>query len=220
MRDKQMKEKNITMQNKSSGTAGSGQLRNNENGFVLVVSLLFLLILTIIGIIATGTTSLELQIAGNDRFAKEDFYNQEASLVNGQLRYEDWLSPLLSGGDTAFFPPSPTTTYPDSNGNGVDDRADYVDSNGNVVGSYKVRKVVATSTLVTGWDDVGTYTTAADHPANNLPLLDHRDKPPVGSHFGQNMVIARYAITSYSTQNNQNAIVQAGVYKVFQQSNQ
>jgi len=215
-----MKEKHMTKQNQSSGTLISGRSVNNEKGFVLVVALLFLMILAILGIIATGTTSLELRIAGNDRFAKQDFYNQEASLVNGQLRYGDWLSTLLSGGNTAFFPPPPASSSDDTNGNGVDDRADYTDSNGNLVGSYKVRKVLATATPVTGWDDAATYTNIADHPANKLPLLDYKDKPPVGSGFGQNLVIARFAITSYSNQKNQNAIVQAGVYKVFQQSNQ
>lgn len=191
---------------------------DNQKGFVLVASLMFLVILTLIGIFASSTTTFELQIAGNDRFAKQNFYNQEASLVNAQIRYDDWLATLLPGDNTAFFPPSPPNT--DTNGNGVDDRAEYVDSNGSVVGSYKVRKVVATTTSVTNWADAANYTSAANHPANNVPLLDYKDKPPVGSGFGQDMVIARYAITSYSTQKNRNAIVQAGVYKVFQKSNQ
>jgi len=195
---------------------------DNQKGFVLIASLMFLLVLTLIGMFAANTTTIELKIAGNDRFAKEDFYAQEASLVNGRLRYEDWLPTLLAGGNTAFFPPVPVTSpiNTDMNGNGVDDRADYVDSNGNVVGSYKVRKVLATATAVNGWDDAGNYTNASDHPANQIPLLDYKDKPPVGSGFGQNLVIARYAITSYSNQPNKGAVVQAGVYKVFQQSNQ
>lgn len=222
MKDSQLKEIKTMKPKEISGETSPCQLLSNESGFVLVASLMFLLILTLFGIFATTTTTLELRIAGNDRFAKQNFYNQEASLVNGQLRYEDWLPTLLAGSNTAFFPPPPVTTptNTDQNGNGVDDAADYVDSNGNVVGSYKVRKVVATATNVTGWDDAGNYANAADHPANQLPLLDYKDKPPVGSGFGQNLVIARYAITSYSTQNNQNAIVQAGVYKVFQSSNQ
>lgn len=194
---------------------------NNERGFVLVVSLLMLSILMIIGIAATNTTTIELQIAGNDRFAKQDFYSQETSLTNAAVRVDDWLPILLVPGNNAFFPPPPTTSSnTDLNGNGVDDRSDYVDSNGNVVGSYKVRKVVLVPTAVTTWDDAGDYANAADHPANKVPLLDYKDKPPVGSGFAQNLVIARYAITSYSTQNNRNAIVQTGVYKVFQQSNQ
>ena len=194
---------------------------DNQDGFVLIASMMFLLVLTLIGMFASSTTTLELKIAGNDRFATEDFYAQEASLVNGRLRYDDWLSTLLAGGDTAFFPPVPTATSgTDQNGNGVDDRSEYVDSDGNILGTYKVRKVIATSTPVTTWDDSSDYANAADHPANRIPLMGHTDKPPVGSGFGQNLVIARYAITSYSNQPNKSAIVQAGVYKVFQQSNQ
>ena len=50
----------------------------NENGFVLVTGLLILVILTLIGLAATRNTSVELQIAGNDRITKETFYVAEA----------------------------------------------------------------------------------------------------------------------------------------------
>lgn len=194
---------------------------NHESGFVLISAMLFLLILTIVGVMATNTTTVELQIAGNDRIAKQDFYNQEANLTNGQLRWTDWLSVMLAGDDSAFFPPLPTTA-PDTdiNDNGYDDISEYTDSNGNVVGVYKVRKIISANTAVATWDDIANYATAAEHPANQAPLMAHNDKPPVGSGYGTNLRIARYVITSYSTLNARNAIIQAGVYKVFQESNQ
>ncbi len=40
---------------------------NNEQGFVLIVSLLMLMVLMIIGIAATNTTTIELGISGNDK---------------------------------------------------------------------------------------------------------------------------------------------------------
>lgn len=55
----------------------------NEDGFVLVTSLLILLILVIIGVAATTNTMLELQIAGNEKVHKETFYSAEGSVALG-----------------------------------------------------------------------------------------------------------------------------------------
>ena len=52
----------------------------NEQGFVLITSLLMLTILMIIGIAATNTTIFELQIAGNDRSHKEAFYSADSGI--------------------------------------------------------------------------------------------------------------------------------------------
>jgi len=53
------------------------KITNNEQGFVLVASLMMLMVLMIIGIAATNTTTLELQISGNDKLAKQTFYQAE-----------------------------------------------------------------------------------------------------------------------------------------------
>ncbi len=55
----------------------------NEKGFVLVISLLILLILVIVGIAALNTTTIELQIAGNDKVHKQTFYAAEAGAELG-----------------------------------------------------------------------------------------------------------------------------------------
>jgi len=47
---------------------------NNEGGFVLVGALLILVLLIVIGIAATTSTFMEIQIAGSDRTHKETFY--------------------------------------------------------------------------------------------------------------------------------------------------
>ncbi|SDP19256.1 PilX N-terminal domain-containing pilus assembly protein [Desulforhopalus singaporensis] len=52
-----------------------------DNGYVLVLCMLILLILSIIGIAAVRNTSVELQIAGNDNLSKKTFYNAEAAAV-------------------------------------------------------------------------------------------------------------------------------------------
>jgi len=51
---------------------------NNEQGFVLVLALFMLTICTMIGMAAMSTSTIELDIAGNERVHKETFYQAEA----------------------------------------------------------------------------------------------------------------------------------------------
>lgn len=51
-----------------------------ENGFAIITAMLFLITLTIIGIAATNTTSIEMNIAGNERVYKQSFYNAEGAV--------------------------------------------------------------------------------------------------------------------------------------------
>ncbi|WP_299978193.1 pilus assembly PilX N-terminal domain-containing protein [Desulfobacula sp.] len=47
---------------------------NNEKGSVLVIAIIFLMLLTVIGIFATTTSTIEIQISGNDKINKMVFY--------------------------------------------------------------------------------------------------------------------------------------------------
>ena len=75
-----------------------------EEGSVLVVVLLILVLLTLIGVSATRTGEIELQISGNERTYKTAFYAAEAGIEVGRavlndLKYADagsWDN-LLSG---------------------------------------------------------------------------------------------------------------------------
>lgn len=63
----------------------------NERGFVLIVSLLMLVVLMIIGIAATNTTTIELQISGNDKVAKQTFYQADSGTEVGIRVVEDCI---------------------------------------------------------------------------------------------------------------------------------
>lgn len=52
----------------------------NEDGSVIVFALLILVAVSIIGISATNTTTLELQIAANDQFHKMAFYTADSGI--------------------------------------------------------------------------------------------------------------------------------------------
>lgn len=51
-----------------------------EKGSVLVVALLILVFLTLIGISATTTSEIEIQIAGNEKFHKIAFYHADSGV--------------------------------------------------------------------------------------------------------------------------------------------
>lgn len=54
--------------------------KRGEQGSVLVVALLILVLLTIIGVSATTTTNIETQVAGNEKFHKIAFYNADSGI--------------------------------------------------------------------------------------------------------------------------------------------
>ena len=66
---------------------------NNENGFVIVLALLMLAIITVIGVAATRTSETELQIAQNETMSKLAFYAAEAVAPYVEA------NPALYGGD-------------------------------------------------------------------------------------------------------------------------
>ncbi len=79
----------------------------NQNGSVLIVALIMLVVLTLLGISITKTSELETQIAGNERIYRQDLYAAEAAaLIGAQTlantsNLEDnppsWVFPFPSG---------------------------------------------------------------------------------------------------------------------------
>ena len=72
----------------------------NERGFVLITSMMMLVVLMVIGIAATNTTMIELQISGNDKAATMNFYEAEGTAYEGarwlkeEFNYEQEASSL------------------------------------------------------------------------------------------------------------------------------
>lgn len=67
---------------------------SDEEGYILVVTLLIMLVLTIIGIAANRNTTIELQIAGNDRTQKETFYSADGGTELAQELLEQNIACL------------------------------------------------------------------------------------------------------------------------------
>lgn len=91
-------------------------LMENEEGFVLALSMMVLVVLTLLGISANRSSVTELQIAGNENLAKMLFYQAEAAAHEaGQLLEnipgDEAPAKLKSKRPTALSWLSPKTDY-------------------------------------------------------------------------------------------------------------
>ena len=68
----------------SGGTIHTNKMINNEDGSTLVITLMILSLSLILGIFATTTTDIELQLAGNERLNKKAFYAADGGTEVGQ----------------------------------------------------------------------------------------------------------------------------------------
>jgi hypothetical protein len=66
---------------------------NNEKGTALIVALLILVLLTLMGISATTTSTIEVQMAGNEKFYEMAFYSAES----GWQQALNWLDGQYPG---------------------------------------------------------------------------------------------------------------------------
>ncbi|HKT32142.1 MAG TPA: pilus assembly protein [Gammaproteobacteria bacterium] len=79
--------------------------RNLQQGVVLVVSLILLLVLTILGIAAIQSTSLEERMAGNQRAHQLAFEAAEAALRQGEQALNGMASlPPFDGSVLGYYP--------------------------------------------------------------------------------------------------------------------
>ena len=80
----------------------------NEEGFVLVVGMMILVVLSIIGVAATTNTSIELQIAANDKNYRLAFYAAESARSYVEADEDLYGSKNIvvaeAGDDGIFFP--------------------------------------------------------------------------------------------------------------------
>jgi len=97
-------------------TLQPSSVRDRSQGFALVLAILALLLLTFLGLTLAVSTSTELQIATNYKWAQQARFNAEAGIEVGKrvLRDLDWTQILpavrtgSSGGcSTIMIPPSP-----------------------------------------------------------------------------------------------------------------
>jgi Tfp pilus assembly protein PilX len=72
-----------------SGDRSFGERVNNEDGFVLILSMMVLVVLTLLGMSGTRSAIIETQIAGNDNMAKILFYDAESAAHEAAQRLKN-----------------------------------------------------------------------------------------------------------------------------------
>ena len=77
-------------------------LLKNEDGSVLLLAVVILMLLTVMGISATTTSTIEVQIAANDALYKENFYLAEAAVMEAAQRIDDASDNDLLPASTTF----------------------------------------------------------------------------------------------------------------------
>jgi len=121
-------------------------LLDNQSGFVLVMAILILLVLSIIGMSTTKDAQIDLLIAGNDKVSKQTFYQAEGGTeLASRMVEENVACPtgfaassignirVLTGAFWQTIPANltdPTLCCPDfgdANNDGVDDDGDAFD---------------------------------------------------------------------------------------------
>lgn len=164
-------------------------LKSNANGYVLLVTLFLLLILTIIGIAATHTAIVEVQISGNNRRIVEDFYTAEGALITVLENSHWWLGDLLGhGGETDG----------------------YWAGNVNIDGDDTNDAFVEIRCVERSRSNIAALSQAA----NSIPGDSHIAPPPIDSGFSaRHFKIRKYAVTA--TDLRSGIDLQSGVWKVF-----
>jgi hypothetical protein len=161
----------------------------NDKGYVLLTVMLLLVLLSVIGIAAMNTSTVEMSIAANERRIFDDFYRSEAALFDQLERYPTWLT-------TSFL----TSSWEDANATASVD----FDADGANDAVVEIRCVEPT----------GTANPSLSASANDLPVDNHIGLPPPNSGYSiKYFEIRRYGLTSRSV--SQSTELQAGAWKAF-----
>ena len=142
---------------------------SNEDGSVLILALLILAFLSIIGVSATTTSTIEVQIAGNDRTFKRNFYKAEAGAMEAAQRLENETDTnvltnrtpvyLTAFDSTADMTLSSNWDYDDTGGNDNAETANAsIDPNGTTYFSIVDKGIADGSSLSLGSSNLHEYT--------------------------------------------------------------
>lgn len=179
----------------------------SEEGYALVITMLLLFMLTVIGIAATNTSNIEVQISSNVKKIAEDFYDAEGGMFTA-IENTNWLTDtFLTDGEAAA---NWSSTVDIDRGS---DRDNLLSGNNNTAdATVEIR-------CITDLLDVSSnpiVIAALSNAANNLPVDRHIGPPPVNSGYSLRYFnIRKYGVTSTTIGGATD--IQTGVWKVFNQ---
>jgi len=166
---------------------------NNENGFVLGISILISTILLLAGVLAIWTANTEVKIVRNEGQMISEFYSAEAGVIDALENYDSGPTNWLTND---FLTADPT----EANNTVISN-----EESGDAVATVEVRCIEQTATPIPP---------PFSDAANNIPRQPHIGAPPAGSGYSlRYFEIRRYSLTATST--NGNTQIQVGAWKVF-----
>ena len=166
---------------------------NNENGFVLGISILISTILLLAGVLAIWTANTEVKIVRNEGQMISEFYSAEAGVIDALENYDSGPTTWLTND---FLSADPT----EANNTVISN-----EESGDAVATVEVRCIEQTATPIPP---------PFSDAANNIPRQPHIGAPPAGSGYSlRYFEIRRYSLTATST--NGNTQIQVGAWKVF-----
>lgn len=158
---------------------------DNEKGFVFIVCILLLFVLTVAGIATVRTSGTEVLTVRNQGQLIREFYNAETGMIDAFENPSPWLL------DTDFIkvPPTRDTSGPHN-----------TTVNGVIKATYVLQRIDTNAPVINELPDV--------------PPIQHIGPPPVGEGYSvDKFEIRRYAVTSTSATGNSQ--VTGGIWKVF-----
>lgn len=109
--------KNVLTMEKRNQEPSGRTLLANEEGSVIILALVMLMLLTLVGTSATNTSSIEIQVAGNERDYTRNFFKTEAAMMQGAQQVqssdshdEDFIRPSQFAYNAATFAPNNPST--------------------------------------------------------------------------------------------------------------
>ena len=166
---------------------------NNENGFVLGISILISTILLLAGVLAIWTANTEVKIVRNEGQMISEFYSAEAGVIDALENYDSGPTTWLTNDFLSADPTEANNTVISS------------EESGDAVATVEVRCIEQTATPIPP---------PFSDAANNIPRQPHIGAPPAGSGYSlRYFEIRRYSLTATST--NGNTQIQVGAWKVF-----
>ena len=166
---------------------------NNENGFVLGISILISTILLLAGVLAIWTANTEVKIVRNEGQMISEFYSAEAGVIDALENYDSGPTTWLTNDFLTADPTEANNTVISS------------EESGDAVATVEVRCIEQTATPIPP---------PFSDAANNIPRQPHIGAPPAGSGYSlRYFEIRRYSLTATST--NGNTQIQVGAWKVF-----
>jgi Tfp pilus assembly protein PilX len=64
-------------------------LLQNEDGSIILIVLIVLMLVTMMGVSSTTTSTIEVQIAGNEKLYKENFYSAEGAVMEAMQTMDE-----------------------------------------------------------------------------------------------------------------------------------